>query len=74
MSVGQPLPKKVMSTGPAKPDSEIIRRSEIADHVAELIGPIRNLAESADLTYLTYLLDMAREEALQMRDKLKIRK
>lgn len=74
MSVGQPLPKKVMSLGPGKPDSEIIRRSEVADHVAELLCPIRNLAESADLTYLTYLLDMAREEALQMRDKLKIRK
>ncbi len=74
MGANQSLQKKVLSLGPGQPDADIICRSDVADHVADLISPIRNLAEIADLTYLTYLLDMAKEEANQMRDKLKSHK
>jgi len=68
------LQTKVLGPGHDNPDAEIVRRSEVADHIADLISPIRNLAENADLTYLTYLLDMAQEEANQIRDKLKSHK
>ncbi len=58
-------PKKVSSGG----GDANIKQSQVAEHVADLILPIRNLSEAADLTYLTYLLDMARAEAQQLKGK-----
>lgn len=65
----RPVSTKVVRVDYGQSDATIVNRSEVAEHVANLISTIRNLSETADLVYLTYLLDMAREEALQMKEQ-----
>ncbi len=40
-----------------------MKDSEIAEYLSDMIIPMRQLASEADFKFLTYLLDMAIEEA-----------
>lgn len=40
------------------------RRQEAADYLADMAAELADIARRADLVFLAYILDMAREEAL----------
>ncbi len=66
---GEKLPAATPFTGPEVEAPLSVQDVEIAGYIAEMLIPLRHLAISADTEFLSYLIEMAIEEAQLQSDK-----